>query len=394
MKYFISIYSGIAAVLFIVQVSFFNFNLGNYYYLILIVLFILLLILIKKIQFNFLMIWLLIAGLLSIVLNEIPIFFKPVERFVAFILVMGLVGPLIRNSALERFRFYLFNKIKALLVAFVIISFLGIAAGLPMMVGRGGFAGLFNHSMMLGPMAAISILVCLSWGHSTLNKNTRLFFLALASISFITCVAAGSRSALLAGISGILFYYYKLNQMKFSRYIRIILIITSIGILSFPIWESYTERIIEKMSYADDQGALLVTRGEMWATRIFEFQKSPIYGVGFSSIDTSLSDKFNEEEGTIEPGSSWLVVLSMTGLLGFLPLFFLIFSYLKFLFTDKLMIQNSALLGGLLVLLTIHMMAEGYVFSAGSGLFFIFWLIMGMIEQSKKPQTNIDYLVK
>jgi len=29
------------------------------------------------------------------------------------------------------------------------------------------------------------------------------------------------------------------------------------------------------------------------------------------------------------------------------------------------------------------MMAEGYVFSAGSGLFFYFWLTMGIIEVNK-----------
>lgn len=383
MKYQIAIFSTLISIIFIIHISFFNFSFGNYYYLIFIISFSFFVFYANKNKINFLIVWLLIACLISIFLNEIPTFFKPVERFVGFVFVMGLLGPLIRNSVLENFRFFLFNKIKVLLVIFVIFSFLGIAFGLSIMIGRGGFAGLFNHSMMLAPMAAISMLICLSWADSSDSKNKQWFFLVLSSLSFITCVAAGSRSALLAGIIGLLFYYFKLYQRRISRFIGVVFFIVVLGIFSFPIWESYTVRIMEKMAYADDQGDLLVTREGLWVVRVLEFQKSPIYGVGFASIDTSLSNKFNEEEGTIEPGSSWLVVLSMTGLFGFFPLVILLFRYFKFLILDIRMIQNSAFLGALFLLLITHMMAEGYVFSAGSGLFFFFWLVMGIIEQTK-----------
>ncbi|MCM4155368.1 O-antigen ligase family protein [Gramella sp. AN32] len=375
----------------VAQISSFELSLGNGYYVILIVVFAILLIMGKGFRFNFLMLYLAIAGLISIIFNEIPSFFKPYERFAAFLIVMGLFGPLIRNSALQQFRLYLFKIINSLIVTMVIISFVGIVAGFPSMVGRGGFAGLFNHSMMLGPMAAIAMLICISWGNTSNNKKKRSFFLILAAISFITCVAAGSRAALLAGVAGGLFYYYKVNQGKLSRYIRIIMLIMAIGILSFPLWESYTERIIEKMTYAEDQGDILVTREALWTTRLLEFEKSPIYGIGFAAVDTSLTNKYDAKEGKIEPGSSWLVVLSMVGLLGFIPLVFLLIKYLKFLYKEEVMQQFSALLGALLILCIVHMMAEGYVFSAGSGLFFIFWFIMGMIEQTKKYQINIEY---
>lgn len=392
MKNPIKLLAFIAALTLVAQISSFKISLSYTYFSILTVILAILLIIGKKNRFNFLMLWLVIAGLISIIFNEIPSFFKPYERFAAFIIVMGLVGPLIRNTALKQFRLYLFKIITVLIVTMVIISFIGITADLPAMVGRGGFAGLFNHSMMLSPMAAIAMLICIKWVHTSNNKKIRFLFLTLAAISFITCIAAGSRVALVAGLVGGLFYYYKVNKGRLSRYVRVIMIIMTLGVLSFSLWRSYTGRIMEKMEYAEDQGYLLVTREALWTTRILEFKKSPIYGVGFASVDTTLTDKYDEKEGKVEPGSSWLVVLSMIGLLGFIPLFFLTLGYLKFLYQNKTKPKNSALLGALLILCIVHMMAEGYVFSAGSGLFFIFWLIMGLIEQSKKHQFSIKYL--
>lgn len=389
MNLFIKFLSGLIAFNFIILVWSFDLKLGFFYYGLIFISIVLLILKFGKVHFNLFMSWIVVAGFFSILLNEIPIFFRPIERFFSFILVVSLIGPFIRNSALERFRFDLFNTINFLIVALVIFSFVGISIGLPTMVGRGGFAGLFNHSMMLGPMSAISILICLSWAHSSISVKRRWLFFAFASFSFITCVAAGSRSALLAGVAGVLFYYFKINQGKLTRFVRIIFFVLFIVITSFPLWESYTERIIGKMAYSADQGDLLYTREALWTISILEFKKSPIYGVGFASVDTSINDKFNEEGGTIEPGSSWLVVLSMLGLLGSFPMFFLLFSYLKFLFYDKVWIVNSSFLGGLLVLMVVHMMAEGYVFSAGSGLFFIFWLIMGLIEQMKNFKNVI-----
>lgn len=327
---------------------------------------------------------------LSIVLNDIPDFFKPYQRFGIFIIVVGLIGPFIYNSALHRFRLVLGNMLNNAILFMVILSFIGIVAGLPIMVGRGGFAGLFNHSMMLGPMAAIAILVALHEAHLAFNKRKYWFFMILAAMAFITCVAAGSRSALLAGLAGSIFFYYKLNQGKITRFVRIIFVIISLGILSFPVWEPFTERMVEKIAYSEDQGDALVTRAGLWEMRLNEFKSSPFVGVGFAAVDTGKSTKFSQEDGRVEPGSSWLALLSMTGLLGFIPILILIGRYISYLFKDDKNPIFSAFLGGLLLLFIVHMMAEGYVLSAGSGLFFYFWLTMGIIQVVKSNQFKIQ----
>ena len=388
MKLLIKTVSIVAAIAVLIQISFLKFNLGNAYYGILIAVFILFLISGKELRFNYLMAWFVLAGFFSIVFNEIPSFFRPYERFIAFVAVMGLTGPLLNNTALQPFRQILFKTINALLVAMVILSFFGIAAGLPGMVGRGGFAGLFNHSMMLGPMAAIAMLVSINWAYNTQERKKYWLYLSMAVFAFLTSVSAGSRSALLAGIAGGLFYYYKINQGKMTRFLKVIIVIISIGIFSFPLWESYTERLMDKMAYAEQEGDVLVTRAKIWQTRLKEFNSSPLIGVGFASVDTSSGAKFDKTEGRVEPGSSWLAVLSMVGLFGFVPFILIIAGYLKFVFKDKTNPTNSAFPGGLLFLFIVHMMAEGYVLSAGSGLFFYFWLVMGNIEIIRKQQHN------
>lgn len=383
MKRLINILAAIVAMSVIIQISSFGFNLGNAYYAILIGVFILLVFLGKKKSINYFMVWLVFAGFISILLNEIPTFFRPYERLIAFVLVSGLIGPMLRSNVLQAFRQRLFITINAILVVMVILSFLGIAAGLPSMVGRGGFAGLFSHSMILGPMAAIAMLVTINWANQTNSNKKHWMFLTIAAIAFVTCVATGSRAALLAGVAGVLFFYYKINQGRLTRYARVIIVIAVIGIFSFPLWESYTERLISKMAYGEQQGDALFTRAKLWETRLIEFKSSPIIGVGFAAVDTNISIKFDKTKGSVEPGSSWLAVLSMTGLLGFIPFLWLTLRYIGYVFRDKSNRKNSAFLGGILFLLIVHMMAEGYVLSAGSGLFFYFWLAMGITEQTK-----------
>lgn len=335
------------------------------------------------------MLFFLVAAFLSIAFNKIPVFFQPYQRFAIFIIVMGLIGPLIFNNQLIKFRIQLGNMLNNSILIMVVLSFIGIAAGLPTMIGRGGFAGLFNHSMMLGPMSAIAIIVALHKAYLSGNRNKYWFFILLAAIAFVTCVAAGSRSALLGGIAGSLFFYYKLNQGKITRFVRVVLVIVSLGILSFPVWEPYTERMMEKITYSEEKGDALVTRTALWEMRIKEFRSSPWLGVGFAAVDTEISTKFQEKDGKVEPGSSWLAILSMTGILGLVPILFLVLSNIVFLIRDDSDPASSAIVGGIFFLFIVHMIAEGYALSAGSGLFFYFWLTMGTIGVMKRQQDKM-----
>ena len=80
--------------------------------------------------------------------------------------------------------------------------------------------------------------------------------------------------------------------------------------------------------------------------------------------------------GTIETGSSWLAVLSMTGIIGFIPFLIIIYKSVKRVWSKKKTNIEASLYLGLIVFLSIHMLVEGYIFAGGSVVFFIAWLII------------------
>jgi O-antigen ligase len=143
------------------------------------------------------------------------------------------------------------------------------------------------------------------------------------------------------------------------------------------------------MELASDNNDLTLTRTQLWSIRISEFLRSPLFGIGYSN-DTSLNHLFlsSNEKVKLEPGSSWLAILSMTGIFGFIFFLRVLYSSLKKI---KLKYKNSKLLVSVIIFYLIHFIAEGYVISGGSGLNLFFWLILGILYSYN---SKISYKTK
>jgi hypothetical protein len=150
------------------------------------------------------------------------------------------------------------------------------------------------------------------------------------------------------------------------------------------------------MEVFEERGSDLGERGILWERRLSEFISSPLYGIGFAN-DSSLSqNELYIEEGKVEPGSSWLLVLSMLGILGLMPFVSIFGSSLYFIFKSNLQPKLLPYLGSILIFFGIHMVGEGYVFAAGSGIIIYFWLILGVISifQQGKSVSKLSIIVK
>lgn len=387
-KAYVKILAIAVSVIVLANNSVFNVGLGNVYYAVLIAALAVLLIRGKRPVLNFTMFFFIIACLCSILVNDIPYFFKPLERFAAFVLIVALIGPFVQNPALRVFKNLLFKYLNYLTVVMVLLSFLGLITNSSLVyLGRGGFTGLFNHSMFLSPMGAISMLTCAYYGVTSLNKRKKTIWYLFAFSSFIVCLTAGSRAALMAGIVGILYFFYKINKQNLKQYFKIILATLFIGVISFPLWHSYTDKITQKMEYAEEQGGLLTTRESLWERRLDEFNSSPIFGIGFANDSSQTENDLIIGGGQIEPGSSWLVILSMTGIFGTITFLVLLF---KLITKEKKKRESfyTHYQYSLLIFFAIHLFAEGYLLSAGSGLFFYFWLLLGAIASNKYVKSN------
>ena len=158
-----------------------------------------------------------------------------------------------------------------------------------------------------------------------------------------------------------------------TRFLKFTVLILFVAALTFPIWGNVLNGVIQKNEANLAEGSFIASREDKWNARISEFESSPIIGIGFAAVDPALD--VVGLGGTIEPGSSWLAVLSMSGIIGgilFLSVFLSGYKACRKMHTDK-----DALLSGLLTLFAVHMIAEGYVFAAGSFLCYLLWLVVG-----------------
>lgn len=303
-------------------------------------------------------------------------------------------SPIITGPYLNNNRLLLYRGLIKVFLLFSVASFIGYFFGINFFVyhgelldleDAGHFSGFTNQSMVLGPIASISSIYCLTrllTLHSSEKKS--LLVWGLLSISSIGSVMlSASRSALLGAIAAFIVTLFVFFKGRLSRFIRYIAIIIVLLCLSFPLWRSLTKGVIEKNEVNVSQGSAMYSRQQKMGARIYEIRKSPILGIGFSAVDPSV-DEVDKVNGVIEPGSSWLCVFSMSGILGFIVFVYINIASLRAAYTRIENKKAAALLLGILTFFFIHMMVEGYVFAGGSLLCAFYWLTHGAIFAMRK----------
>lgn len=338
---------------------------------------------------------------LSLIVNDTLPIFNAWARLVVYVLVLFVVSPMLSNSSVDKKRksmlMYVMDVIIILSVLSFFCFFLGInlfvRLGEELEIGVGTFSGLMNHSMVLGPMSGLSSVVLLSYCLCENNKCLRIVYIGALFCCLGACLLASSRIAVGAAIVGCVFVLFRRYRANLTKFSILLLLILAIGGITFPIWGGLTDFLVEKQ--ADNielGGSMMYSRERKINARIAEFKSSPITGIGFATVDPKL-DVVDFSNGRIEPGTSWLAVLSMTGLLGFSA--FLIICILTF---KKVMAhQNtffSCALGGMFVYYLVHFAAEGYLMAPRSFLNMLFWLILGAIDSESRNIQSIKKIIR
>lgn len=339
----------------------------------------------------------LIICLLSLVLNNPPSYFNSWSRLGVYVCVLLCVSPIIVGPYVDRFRAKLFVYILDTCVILSIGSLIAYYLGINLMtregelqsISSGRFSGLMSHSMFLGPVSSLSATYLLAMVFAAKKKIKKYLYAFLTLCCFAASLLSASRIGLSCGIVGCLVLIIRYYRNNLSRGVLFLVIIIGLGASTFPLWQGYTDFIVEKQLGNKEMGSIAYSREKKIQARLSEFRMSPIIGIGFCTIDPSL-DVVNTSNGQIEPGSSWLELLSMTGLMGFV-----IFIYIAL----KAMIQawkipdklSSSLLVGFLCLFFVHMLAEGWILSPRAFLNFVFWLTVSCIDNY--PNLNDRYII-
>lgn len=357
------------------------------------------------------LIFLFIALIASLASDDISF---SLAKFLGLALVVSVLSPLIQSQKACLMRQSVWANLCLGTVFITLFSVFWKLTGLPgpVMYTRQGFPGITGHSMLFGAFAAIATIYLFC--KSVSRNNYWLYGLVL--VCFMATISSSSRSAIFAtfiGVMVILMLAIKNERLR-------IFVILSLAIFTCLILLAAlvpSEDAFYNFLHLDDLRGKGYnnSRDELWRDRLAEFDDNPYLGLGIGmsyrhrSYDVSLKDKFNpayvdqiyalpwEEQyvGTIEPGSAYLVVLSMSGLIGAASILLLIADEvisLTKMWKNVPPVQQYEI-AGIGAFLFIHGVAEGWIYSAGVMLCLLFWLWIGLvsdtamvarIEQSRK----------
>jgi O-antigen ligase len=189
-----------------------------------------------------------------------------------------------------------------------------------------------------------------------------------------------------ASVVGCIYALACINKNHLSRTFKVFFIIVAITAVTFPIWGGVTDMIMQKQENNIEMGGTFASREEKYAARIREYESSPLIGIGYCTVNPQL-DNVNRENGQIEPGSSWLAIASMTGIIGLLVMIPLCISSLKKARRIKDDFWRGTL-SGMMIFFILHMTVEGYIFAPKSYLSLIFWLLISIIDGKTCYERN------
>lgn len=341
----------------------------------------------------------LVAIPLTIVLAEPRAVFRSWERFAAFSIVFSFASVLLRNPTIKQYRKIAFFV--CLLIAATIgsLSFFAYYLGINYMSedinvleeyveNAGRFGGLTKHSMMLGPLSGLGMVAMV---HLFLQKR-KWYYLIPAVLCSFSVLFSASRSAFLSMLIGFAVLVF-LHSNGWNRFLKRISLVLLLLVATYSWWNSAADPLKEKYQRHVGDTELFDSRSTKVVCRMKEFQSSPIWGVGFSAIDPKFKDDYSDS-GTIEPGSSWLGVLSMTGLIGMCFVLTMFYRAFRGLWRNRE--GNNKVVLACFMLMSSHMFVEGYIFASGNPLSFIFWLMIGLgcdayIEERMLRRTSNRY---
>ncbi|MFD1062573.1 O-antigen ligase family protein [Winogradskyella litorisediminis] len=253
-------------------------------------------------------------------------------------------------------------------------------------IGRGNFNGVFNHSNALAPIAA---LVCIEKVLQYFKDGKKIKHVLIALIAIFIVLLSGARSSLAALVVCLMvigFYIYRIKFVFFGTGILII------GIIAFFTLKNFNSYLIPEEHLSNRYRSRTIfekgldnTRFLIWGERIDEFKAKPFLGSGFSAVNTKVipeeSASYDIETGSIQPGSGYLGVLSMLGVLGFSLFLYIVIYAISNLYENSKYYNNKdfLIIVSILLFVLIHSFFEGYIISSGSILFLIFWLSISYI---------------
>ncbi|MGA2801090.1 MAG: O-antigen ligase family protein [Verrucomicrobiota bacterium] len=292
------------------------------------------------------------------------------SHWLGLALLILAVGPVVLNPVAIGLRSAAWKLTISGLVSLTAIFVVWYILHLPNF-GAGYFSSFMNQCMLAGPIAGMGVGIALA--RALHGRSWRWSLLAV--LGLVPLVAAGSRVAVLATGAAVCFLLVRRKPALGGIFALLFL-----GLVCGFFLQHGTDETSGEAAGALAHKGTVNSRAGLWQSRIEEFESSPVFGIGVAMGTGSGSEV--EEGGAIrvEPGSSYLAVLAMTGAVGFVSFFsalgLLLFGYVN---SQRQAGLDRDILNVVGVFLGVHGVAEGWILGFGSPLCFLFWLWLGNV---------------
>lgn len=325
--------------------------------------------------------FILIIAILSTIINypSTPQIFRPINRIFTLIIVMLACAPIFNNHIIYKFRHRLFGALTIGLSIVGILSALLATRGWGYMNDTIWLIGLSDFPNALGYSLAISVMyICSSIPGAKLYL--KIIYITLIFLCIWAIPLTGTRTAFYS-IPIFLIIYIFLTSKNITTIIKSFFIVSSIIIIFFSFIKLDTTIIDNKnrgQTFEDN------SRTTLYNARIKEFKEHPILGIGTFVADLRWTPV--SANGNVETGNTFLMFLSMNGIIGFINFIIvyisLLFPYIKYILTKRRLgtITNFEIfLSAIVTYNFISMMQMGILLNPGMYITGINWLTLSLI---------------
>lgn len=343
----------------------------------------------------------LMVCLISIMLNDIPPYFRIYQRYIIFILLLMSFSNLVYSRKIVLMRLHLFHIFSFLSVLLVTINYVFFSLGLisneasALYEERGLFTGSTANNEMgiLGAIAIMFIVAYFGKFYKVMSFISKLV-LVFCLISAISMMAmASSRMGLICTLISVIFVLYKLNHKSLKK-LLFATVLFIIGIFAVSTFLGDKFKLMLEKNGNQIETIDINSREDMWLSRVKEFKESPLFGIGFGYMKYGWGNADAEKTGgRIESGSGWMSVISQTGILGAICMFFMIIPNILFILKNKSTSYCSAWYSGMCVMFLLQPITEAYITTVGAVLCCLFWLNYGVIDSFRKgilKESDLD----
>ena len=239
--------------------------------------------------------------------------------------------------------------------------------------------------MLLGPVAGLGVMVASA--KALHGRSWRWGLLAVFGV--IPVLASGSRLAALATAAAGCFLLIRRKPVLGG----ISSLLVALAVMRFLATTGNEKIEDDSVSFTNAlaKKGTQNSRADLWQSRIDEFKSSPLVGIGIAMGTGGGSSQDANGSTRVEPGSSYLAILSMTGGLGAITFFSAVgLCLLGFVTAQSKPPLEADILSVVGIYLAVHGVAEGWILGFGSPLCFIFWLWLGNVgDAASQPIQQV-----